>query len=367
MLSQRDPKWNLEIMGFGSGNIGAYGCYLTSLCEGLNLAGYSFTPSTLNRELKDRNLWTGEFKNYIDVGNIVSKWGDIFTSFKSMEPYTDLHFGFETITVCKVSAKGIGGTGTHFVLLKSVDADPLIGDPWTGTDDRLSKRYGTLGGILGIRVFHIKSPVKETMDIRLQILDDNKILTEGDVREAVERYNLLPKREIDLTNANARIKDLEGIVGTLKGDLMREAESNRIENNKLREELANYKSSVATALDCTQDLPRILKAVNDLVVEADKLPDAQKQIKALAEQVSELTLKWKELDAAQVRLGRDYDSLKREREELYKAIRSVGYVVEDNESVVNLIRTLRTNHSVAVELPLLNLLVERFKSIWQKK
>lgn len=162
MLKQTQEKYKSIMLGFGTGSLYSFGCYLFSLTQGLLDHGYSFTPEGLNDILKKKNLWIGEFKNYIDVDNISIKYSEIFTSFKKVTQWpssTQLNtwINGNFVVVCQVDARGIGGSGTHFVILKRMDGNvAIIGDPWFGTEDKVTLHYGSYGNILSLRVFEIK-------------------------------------------------------------------------------------------------------------------------------------------------------------------------------------------------------------------
>src|SRR5687767_7476005 len=54
-LSQQDPKWKQDILGFGDpeDTIGYVGCALSSVAMLLSGHGYAETPKTLNQKLKN--------------------------------------------------------------------------------------------------------------------------------------------------------------------------------------------------------------------------------------------------------------------------------------------------------------------------
>jgi len=59
-ISQRDPRWVNEKLGFDSTvTIGTDGCTLTCLTMLVNGYGFSETPSTMNRKLKDMGSGVG--------------------------------------------------------------------------------------------------------------------------------------------------------------------------------------------------------------------------------------------------------------------------------------------------------------------
>src|SRR5919106_4361590 len=68
-LSQQDPKWKKDILGFGdpSDTIGYVGCALTSVAMLLSGHGYPETPKTLNQKLKSVN-------GFVSAG---IRWGSV--------------------------------------------------------------------------------------------------------------------------------------------------------------------------------------------------------------------------------------------------------------------------------------------------
>ena len=121
---QRDARWSNEIMGFGVSSIGSVGCYLTSLCNGLNTKGYFYTPFTLNDLLKQTGSFDleSEFKNYVDAENVKNTLPNIFINYTYVDPWNDQPNLDEilkpnVIALGKVSGKPIGGSSTHFVLI----------------------------------------------------------------------------------------------------------------------------------------------------------------------------------------------------------------------------------------------------------
>jgi len=158
---QTEDYYKTLPMGFGTGSVYDYGCYLVSLVNGLSAFGYDYTPRTFNQFLKDKNAWTGEFKNYINVDKLDDILPDIFKSFKSIEPTPDMatiqwYLSRDYIIVAKVNAKAIGGSGSHFVFVEYIkDGVTWIYDPWFGDLKKVTDRYGNLGNLLGLRIFGV--------------------------------------------------------------------------------------------------------------------------------------------------------------------------------------------------------------------
>lgn len=168
MFKQTDPKYKSVMMGFGTGSIYQYGCYLVSFVNGLNQKGYSFTPESMNDMLKAHQAWVGPYKNYIDVLNLEKYFPTIFVKFGKIDPWNDVpptidFLKSNLVVVCRVDARAIGGTGTHYVLLTSIqDNIAVIHDPWTGNVEKITVRYKNYGNILGLNIFNVVPFVKPT-------------------------------------------------------------------------------------------------------------------------------------------------------------------------------------------------------------
>lgn len=236
MLKQTLAKYKTVKLGNGSGSIYDFGCYLVSLVEGLNTKGYNFSIEGFNEALKYNKCWTGEFQNYIDVDNIATKYPEIFKSFKKVTtwPSNDQLSSWLSgsyVVVCQVDAKGIGGSGTHFVVLKEMQgATAIVGDPWYGDVKPVTLRYGKLGNILSLRVFEIKplsvtpSPMPDTTlsdflahnkvksleefqtmhDEQIKFLADERVKTNGlenTIRELNTKHSEFVQKIISLINS----------------------------------------------------------------------------------------------------------------------------------------------------------------------
>ena len=168
---QLDNRWKNTIFGnsTSTNKIGAYGCYLCSLVSGLSDRGYDYDPNTFNDLLKSVNAWVGPFGDYIDSQNIDKYLPAIFTNFQKIDPWNDIPkvdnlVGENLIVVCRVNAKAIGGTGTHYLYLVGQQKGvALIYDPWRNVVEPITTTYGKFGNILGIDIFTVK--VKSTVPV----------------------------------------------------------------------------------------------------------------------------------------------------------------------------------------------------------
>jgi hypothetical protein len=159
MFKQTEPQYQTVLIGFGTGSIYEYGCYLVSFVNGLNQKGYSFTPESMNDLLKVNSAWVGPFKNYIDTQNLHRYLPAIFNSYNRIDPWNDIPSTndlLNSVVVCRVDARAIGGSGTHYLALVGIeDGIAVINDPWTGRTEKITVTYGNYGDILGIEVFDV--------------------------------------------------------------------------------------------------------------------------------------------------------------------------------------------------------------------
>lgn len=161
MYKQTDPQYKAVPMGFGTGSIYQYGCYLVSFVNGLNLKNYSFAPISMNEMLKTHGAWVGPYKNYIDTPNLHRYFPSVFNSFNKINPWNDVPSTQDLlkpnlVVVCRVDARAIGGSGTHYVCLVGIqDGIAVINDPWTGNTEKITVRYGNYGNILSVDVFDV--------------------------------------------------------------------------------------------------------------------------------------------------------------------------------------------------------------------
>jgi peptidase C39-like protein len=148
--SQQDPRWKDEPLGNGNDTIGRIGCALTSVAMLSSGWGFSETPDTLNRKLKDAGgfikqaiVWGAVSKLYPSLrctglticGNSTAPLSDIGGSLDSGQPL-----------IVEVDFSPAAGLQTHWVLLyRRIDNDYLMLDPWPYPADtgqvNLSWRY----------------------------------------------------------------------------------------------------------------------------------------------------------------------------------------------------------------------------------
>ena len=153
-LSQQDPKWKNDPLGFATDprdTIGYVGCALTSVSMLLSGYGFAETPQTLNQKLKNKQGFVNSgirwdvvnhvhpevrLKSNVACENTDAPIGEINAWLAAGHP-----------VVVRVDASPNPGLQWHYVLVYGLDGDDyLILDPWpykpgTANKDYLMKRY----------------------------------------------------------------------------------------------------------------------------------------------------------------------------------------------------------------------------------
>lgn len=152
-LSQQDPKWKSDILGFGdSGDtIGYVGCALTSVAMLLSGHGYPETPKTLNQKLKN-------VQGFVSAG---IRWGSVSQVYPNVTVRSniscttsdaplnliDAAIAAGQPAIVQVDHSNAPGIQTHWVVLYGKKGDDyLMLDPWPyqpdiTKEDLLMKRY----------------------------------------------------------------------------------------------------------------------------------------------------------------------------------------------------------------------------------
>ena len=154
-LSQRDPRWTNEKLGFDTSvTIGTDGCTLTCLAMLVNGYGFSETPSTLNRKLKDMGSGVGF------LGSLIV-WPGLTQAFPKIvfhgiiicrdqpAPISDINASLDAgqPLVIEIDESPATGLQNHWVVIYARQGnDYLMLDPWPQPTDHapvsLSTRYG---------------------------------------------------------------------------------------------------------------------------------------------------------------------------------------------------------------------------------
>jgi hypothetical protein len=240
MFIQTEEYYRDLMLGFGTGSVYNFGCYLVSLVNGLVKFGHNYTPRTFNQLCKDKGLFIGTYKNYIDVDRLSNVLPDIFTGYKRYDSFTmaQLQTALDEnkVVVGKVNAVGIGGIGTHFVLIDDIQgANAIIFDPWTGEYQPVANRYGNLGNILGLRVFSIK--------IKSENNDPSEIGQEENMSNTYQGY--------DLTNQESMKVAVDVLVRVQKGEFVEASKLDelvKVKTAELSSKISKYEEKTIPAL-----------------------------------------------------------------------------------------------------------------------
>ncbi len=153
-LSQQDPKWKNDTLGFATDpkdTIGYVGCALTSVSMLVSGYGFAETPQSLNQKLKAKQGFVNsgirwdvvnqvhpevKLKSNVPCEGVAAPLGQIDAWLAAGHP-----------VVVRVDASPNPGLQWHYVLLYAREGDDyLMLDPWpykpgTATKDYLMKRY----------------------------------------------------------------------------------------------------------------------------------------------------------------------------------------------------------------------------------
>lgn len=166
MTNQRD--YNI-LLGYGTGTqtIANFGCFMIAAYDALKKRNlYTGSVGQWNQHLKEIGVYTPANPTMISVVTLGANSKYFTQGYK--EAYSDaglikyLSQPDKYIVIGEVSAKGIGGTGQHFVKVIKVDSQngkismTYIDDPWGGLDNqKITTRYGTYGNVLSLRVLEL--------------------------------------------------------------------------------------------------------------------------------------------------------------------------------------------------------------------
>lgn len=192
---QRNSRYLQSPLGKGVGGstIYYYGCYFVSLCRQLGV-----DPILFNQALVDRGCWNND--NYIIVDQLAKKFPEVFAGFAQQDSFTlDEYQAWcidaNIIAVCKVDARGIGGTGTHFVGEEKRDGvNALIWDPWYGDIIKVASRYNSYGNILSMRIFNLAQGWREAVKPYLSNTPQGAPMT---------MYTMKSGKQVDLANLDS--------------------------------------------------------------------------------------------------------------------------------------------------------------------
>ena len=152
-LSQQDPQWKSDILGFGDpgDTIGYVGCALTSVAMLLSGYGFSETPRTLNQKMKDKQGFVSAGIRWDVVSQVHPelRLRSNVSCETSDAPLAQIDAAINAghPVVVRVDASPNPGLQWHYVLLYARRGDDyLMLDPWpyqpgTAREDLLMRRY----------------------------------------------------------------------------------------------------------------------------------------------------------------------------------------------------------------------------------
>lgn len=178
MTNQKD--YTTVLLGYGTGTqtIARYGCFMVAVYDALKQRGkITATVGQWNEYLKQIGVYTPEKPTLLDVATLGAKGTKYFITGRK-EAYSDakvieyLAQPDKYILIGEVSAKGIGGTGQHFVKIIGADREngvikmTYIDDPWGGLDNqKITTRYGAYGNVLSLRVLELAEGATDMTDL----------------------------------------------------------------------------------------------------------------------------------------------------------------------------------------------------------
>lgn len=253
MYNQYDSRWKNVKLGTSNSTIGMYGCNLTCIAQGLVDHGYSYNPTTLNQLFIQTASYTNG--NLINPATIAAKNPRIFTAGYSeawsdakVKQYMQMHDDY--ILIGEVDARGIGGSGQHFVLLMDLVLTPegkisntLIGDPWGGLEQLVTVRYAKYGCIKSLRIYRLNRSNSSnqqsgsTTDNDTQTGEDNMELNQYNYFLDVDSYQAGERKLIEHLGINGdhcAWGDASGDGGGYLGSERRKVYSLEGENQSIR-------------------------------------------------------------------------------------------------------------------------------------
>lgn len=278
-LSQNDPQWKGQKLGFGTGSIGNYGCLLTSFTAILNyFAKQNWSPEEINDLMKQWGGYAGETKN-LWSWKVAEKFG-IKYSLNHSDSYDDTEvknwIAKGVPVILKVDGKPLGGLSHYIVAL----GDGKVMDSWDGTIKPFSS-YTPLG-------YHVytyegkptMSPPQSALQTYLGVDSDatakNRLKdhlgevddkcdwgNEGDYKNPDEKrggYLGLERRKIK--SLEIKIKELAGISDRKDGEI-----------EGLVSELTTVSHSLDLALEDTYEYATEVFLYQDILLEAQKIKD----------------------------------------------------------------------------------------------
>ena len=224
------------------------------------------------------------------------------------------------------------------------------------------KTYRSYRGVLGwLRCKITPEPITQDLDIRLQILDENNIKTEGEIRELMGARAELPKLREDKLNADKEIERLRHQVEQDKTDLKMESDA----NIALKEAHENHLLSIGKAVGNGPDLPGILQHISLLASKADLADKYEKELGAVRNNNSDLKAEIQRKNDALTSLSLKLDSTGVEMGKLKAVIGDWLNLTEVNEQTV--LGALHGRTGEPLVRSIISTVKRILKRIWQRK
>ena len=193
------------------------------------------------------------------------------------------------------------------------------------------KTYRSYRGVLGwLRCKMSNEPITQDLDIRLKILDENNIKTEGEIRELLGAKAELPKLREDKLNADKEIERLRHQVGQDKSDLKMESDA----NIALKSAHENHLDSIGKAVGNGPDLPGILQHISLLASKADLADKYEKELGSVRNHNADLKAEIQRKNDAFTSLSLKLDSTGAEINKLKAVVGDWLNLTEVNEQTV---------------------------------
>ncbi len=155
IFGQRDPRWAKHALGSGAGELGLYGCLLTSFCM---IAYDAYSDLKMTPDVFDTYLYSkGEFVHGDELpDNALDRtWPDRFSTTVE-NGWNQAHVNAavaspDTYAVVCIHNPAIGVSGYHFMVVYSPST---VADPWY--DDIATDRFWAMPGDV-VKVIYVKS------------------------------------------------------------------------------------------------------------------------------------------------------------------------------------------------------------------
>lgn len=153
----------------GGQTIASHGCFEISGYWGLVLRGYTFTVREYNQILVNLGIFPPN-SALLAAKDFPIKWPKVYFEGRN-EAWNDANLikymaDKNYFVLGEVDARGIGGSGQHFVYIRSIEVVDgkikmtNIDDPWGGLENqKVTTRYNQWGNILSLRVFKVQIKV----------------------------------------------------------------------------------------------------------------------------------------------------------------------------------------------------------------